>query len=100
MHAHNIFPYNYVIWVLCAHMQFPEVCHFQDAKFSIQILGEDGSLVYQSMEETYDKDSPDNIEVTISKNLQRDSSYIAEINISTAVNWTITQFKFGKLHTK
>ena len=77
-------------------MQFPKVCDYHDAKFSIQILGEDRLLMYQSMEETYDKDSPDNVEVTISKNLQKDSSYTAIINVSTAVNWTMTQLKFGK----
>jgi hypothetical protein len=72
------------------------VCDYHDAKYSIVIHSEDGSLVYQSMEETYNNDSPDNIEVIIDKNLQKDSSYIAEINVSTAVNWTTTQFKFGE----
>ena len=60
------------------------------------ILNEDGSLAYQSMEKTYDKGNPDNVEFMPIKNLQKDSSYTAQINVSTAVNWTTTQFKFGE----
>lgn len=78
------------------HIQFPTVCDYHDAKYSIVILSGGGSLVYQSVEETYNNDSPDNVEVTIDQKLQKDSSYTAEINVSTAVNWTTTQFKFGE----
>ena len=76
-------------------MQFPEVCDYHDAKYSVLILNGDGSLVYRSTEETYDKKS-DSVVVEMNKNLEKDSSYIAQINVSTAVNWTTTQFKFGK----
>ena len=78
------------------HIQFPTVCDYHDAKYSIVILSGGGSLVYQSVEETYNNDSPDNVEVTIDQKLQKDSSYTAEINVSTAVNWTIAQFKFSE----
>ena len=74
------------------------VCDYHDAKYSILILNGDGSLVYQSMEETYDNDGPDNVEIIMSENLQKDSSYTAEINVSTAVNWTTTRFKFGEYY--
>ena len=83
--------------ILCLHIQFPTVCDYHDAKYSIIILNGGGSLVYQSVEETYNNDGPDNIiVVTIDEKLQKDSMYTAEINISTAVNWTTTQFKFGE----
>lgn len=72
------------------------MCDYHDAKYSIVILSGGGSLVYQSVEETYNNDSPDNVEVTIDQKLQKDSSYTAEINVSTAVNWTIAQFKFSE----
>lgn len=72
------------------------MCDHHDAKYSILILSGAGSLVYQSVEETYNNDSPDNVEVTIDQKLQKDSMYTAEINVSTAVNWTTTQFKFGE----
>lgn len=78
------------------HIQFPTVCDYHDAKYSIVILSGGGSLVYQSVEETYNNDSPDNVEVTIDQKLQKDSSYTAEINVSTAVNWTTAQFKFSE----
>ena len=77
-------------------MQLPEVCDYHDAKYLILIFHDNGSLAYRSMEETYDKDGPDNIEVEVSENLQKDLSYTAQINVSTAVNWTTTQFLFGK----
>ena len=82
--------------ILCLHIQFPTVCDYHDAKYSIVILSEGGSLVYQSLEKTYNNESPDNVEVTIDQKLQKDSMYTAEINVSTAVNWTTTQFKFGE----
>lgn len=82
--------------IFCAHIQFPEVCDYHDAKYSILILNRDGSFVYQSMEETFNKDGQDNIEVIMSENLRKDSSYTAEINVSTAVNWTTTRFEFGE----
>ena len=56
-------------------MQFPEVCDYHDAKYSVLILNGDGSLVYRSTEETYDKNSPDSVEVEMSENLEKDSSY-------------------------
>ena len=59
------------------------------------IYHDNGSLAYQSMEETYDKDSPDRVEIVVSENLLKDLSYTAQINVSTAVNWTTTQFPFG-----
>ena len=68
------------------------MCDYHDAKYSVMILNENGSLA-QSMEKTYDKGGLDNVEVM---NLQKDSSYTAQINVSTAVNWTTTQFKFGE----
>ena len=77
-------------------MQFPEVCDYHDAKYSVRIFHNNGSLVYQSMEETYDKDGPDSVEVIVSESLQKDLSYSAQINVSTAVNWTTIQFQFGK----
>ena len=73
----------------------PEVCNYHDAKYSLVIYHDNGSLAYQSMEETYDKDSPDRVEVVVSENLLKDLSYTAQINVSTAVNWTTTQFQFG-----
>lgn len=79
-------------------MQFSKVCDYHDAKYSVVILNEDGSLAYQSMEETYDGDGPDNVEIVMIENLRKDSSYTAQINVSTAVNWTTTQFKFGKVN--
>ena len=77
-------------------MQFPEVCDYHGAKYSVLIHNGDGSLVYRSTEETYDKNSPDSVEVEMSENLEKDSSYTAQINVSTAVSWITTQFKFGK----
>ena len=77
-------------------MQFPEVCDYHDAKYSILIFHDNGSLAYWSIEETYDKDGPDRVETVVSENLQKDLSYTAQINVSTAVNWTTTQFHFGK----
>ena len=50
-------------------MQLPEVCDYHDAKYLILIFHDNGSLAYRSMEETYDKDGPDNIEVEVSENL-------------------------------
>ena len=75
-------------------MQFPEVCDYHDAKYSILIFHDNGSLAYQSIEETYD--GTDRVEAAVSENLQKDLSYTAQINVSTAVNWTTTQFHFGK----
>lgn len=95
--SHNIFSLTSdVITHIHTHIQFPELCDYHDARYSILILGRDGSIVYQSMEETYYKESPDNVEVMISNNLQKDSIYTAEINVSTAVNWTKIQFIFSE----
>ena len=58
---------------------------------------DNGLLAYRSMEKTYDKDGPDSVEVEVSENLQKDLSYTAQINVSTAVSWATTQFQFGKL---
>ena len=77
-------------------MQLPEVCDYHDAKYSILIFHDNGSLAYRSIEETYVKDGPDRVEAVVSENLQKDLSYTAQINVSTAVNWTTTQFHFGK----
>ena len=74
------------------------MCDYHDAKYSVLIFHDNGSLAYRSIEKTYDKDSPDSVEVEVSENLQKDLSYTAQINVSTAVNWTITQFLFGKLN--
>ena len=72
------------------------MCDYHDANYSVLILHDNGSLVFQSTEETYDKDGPENVEVVVSQNLQKDSSYTAEINVSTAINWTTTQIQFGE----
>lgn len=48
---------------------------------------------------TYNKDGPDYVKVTITQNLQENMNYTAEINVSTAVNWTAMQFRFGKHHS-
>ena len=77
-------------------MQFPEVCDYHDAKYFVLITDLSGSFVHRSEEETYDKDNSDNVEVVVSQNLQRDSFYTAEINVSTAVDSTIRQFSFSK----
>ena len=77
-------------------LQLPEVCDYDDAKYSILIIYDNGSIAYQSIENTYDKDGQDSVEVEVSENLQKDWSYTVQINVSTAVNWTITQFQFGK----
>ena len=81
---------------LCLLLQLPEVCDYHDAKYSVLIFHDNGSLAYQSKEETYNKDGPDSVEVEVSENLQKDLSYTAQINVSTAVDWTTTQFQFGK----
>ena len=87
---------QYTLYFIDSVEQFPEVCDYHDANYSVLIFHGNGSLVYKSTEETYDKDSPENVEVVVSQNLQKDSSYTAEINVSTAVNWTTTQFQFGE----
>ena len=74
------------------------MCDYHDAKYSVLIFHDNGSLAYQSTEKTYDKNGPDRVEVEVSENLQKDLSYIAQINVSTAVSWTTTQFLFGKLN--
>lgn len=77
-------------------MQVPQVCDYHDAKYSVRIFHDDGSLAYQSTEETYDKDVPDRVEVVVREYLQKDLTYTAQINVSTAVNWTTTKFQFSK----
>ena len=72
------------------------MCDYDDAKYSVLIICDNGSIAYQSIENTYDKDGQDSVEVEVSENLQKDLSYTVQINVSTAVNWTITQFQFGK----
>ena len=74
------------------------MCDYHDAKYSVLIFHDNGLLAYRSMEKTYDQDGPDSVEVEVSENLQKDLSYTAQINISTAVSWTITQFQFGKFN--
>ena len=77
-------------------LQLPEVCDYDDAKYSVLIFYDNGSIAYRSIERTYDKDGQDSVEFKVSENLQNDLSYTVQIYVSTAVNWTTTQFQFGK----
>jgi hypothetical protein len=77
-------------------VQLPEVCDYQDAKYSVLVFRDNGSLAYRSIEKIYDKDGPDSVEIVVSEDLQKDLSYTAQINVSTVVNWATTQFQFGK----
>ena len=74
------------------------MCIYDNAKFSVLILHGDGSLVYQSKEETYDKDGPDIVEIVLSENLQNNTPYTVQINVSTSVNWTSLRFNFGNYY--
>ena len=71
------------------------MCTYDDAKYFVLIVHGNGSLVYQLKEKTYANDGSDSIEVVLSENLQKDSSYTVQINISTIANWTSLQFSFG-----
>ena len=78
-------------------LQFPTVCDYHDATYTIRILNSNGILVYQTIEEMYNKDGPDYVQVKISNGLMKvNMMYLAEIVVKTAVNSTTARFSFSE----
>ena len=77
--------------------QFPTVCDYQEASYSIIVQDRNGAIVDQTNELTYDKEGSDLIEVDLVRGMQRNREYTATLNITTVVASTTTDFSFGKL---
>lgn len=78
-------------------MQFPTVCDYQEASYSVIVEDRNGAIVDQTNELTYDKEGSDLIEVDLVRGMQQNREYTATLNITTVVESTTTNFTFGKL---
>ena len=79
------------------YMQLPNVCDFQEAKYSISVYNEHQESIYQSKEETYNKDSPHFVNATIRLRMLEHKKYTAKIRVSTVVQTTTRRLKLVKL---
>ena len=76
-------------------LQFPTVCDYHDANYTVHVKDELGTIV-NDINSNYDKDSPENVEVAINTGLEKDRVYTATIIVTTVVNSTAAEFKFGE----
>ena len=78
-------------------MQFPTLCDYQEASYSVVVRDRNGVIVEQTNKIAYDKEGSDLIEVDLEKGMVRDREYTATLNITTVVASTTTNFSFGNL---
>ena len=71
------------------------MCDYHDASYTVCILDKDGTEIDRKME-IYDKDRPESVEVELRAGMEKNKEYTAIINVTTAVNSTITKFAFGE----
>ena len=78
-------------------LQFPIVCDYHDANYTIRVLNSNGILVFQANEKTYNKDGPGYVEVKMMNRFMKlNMMYFAEIVVKTAVNTTTARFSFSE----
>ena len=78
-------------------MQFPAVCDYHDAFYSVLVYDvTEAMIVARTRVTTYDRDGPDSLEVVVDHGMQKDRFYMAFINVTTAVNSTIQRVPFSE----
>ena len=78
-------------------LQFPTVCDYHDATYTIRLLNSNGILVHQTTEKMYNKEGPDYVQVKIINSpMKVNMMYFAEIVVKTAVNSTTARFSFSE----
>lgn len=76
--------------------QFPTVCDYHDAHYAVHILDNSRKRIQQIVDEVYDEDGSQNVEIIVRAGMERNERYIAVIIITTAVKSTTTEFAFRK----
>ena len=78
------------------YLQFPQVCDYHDANYSVRILDSNGMVVDQTTEMTYNQDESGYVDVELTSGLRINVLYTAEIVVKTAVNSTMARFTFSE----
>ena len=68
-------------------------------QYSISVYNKDGLEIYQSNEETYDKDSPEFVNATIKPHLLEHTRYTAEVSVSTDAGKTTRRLALVSIYT-
>lgn len=76
--------------------QFPEVCDYHDANYTVRLLTLQRQVVADLPETLYTQNSPATVSVEFTTGMEANSMYIAQVRVSTAVNSTTTEFTFSK----
>ena len=88
-----------IIWMIFLYTQFPEVCDYRFAKYSVSVIDDNQHLIYHSGA-TYKKDSQAYVPAIVSQNLVKNRNYTAEIAVFNAVQRTTRRFSFSKCSQK
>ena len=78
-------------------LQFPIVCDYHDANYTIRALNSNEILVFQTNEKMYNKDGPGYVEVKMTNHFMKlNMMYFAEIVVKTVVHTTTARFSFSE----
>ena len=76
-------------------VQFPSLCDYQDASYSVTVRGRSGRTVDTTGELAYEKGGPDLVKIDLEGGMQRDKEYTATLNIKNEVNLESIDISFG-----
>ena len=76
--------------------QFPTVCDYHDALYSVIVRDETEAIVARSPVMIYNNSDPGCVTVDLESGMQKDRVYTALINVTTAAGSTIKEVPFSE----